>query len=518
MHRTVTARPPLDSRVRLAAGIFCSAFFLSVFLASCASNAPRKAQVDPTSAAIGAVSGNPPSDSLPAVAPPFPDVGDSSAGLPDSGSLPLAGAGAGKGEKAPVDSALPVAKPPVGGSRPDGIVQRTRPADLPNYVHVLLAKSAKPLSFYSLGDMYILAEGAPDPATGKPVSTPMATLKGRFIIRRSGTGYAVEQSRKAALTTASRKLRLVSVNKFNLVDLGGSVYRGGMHLIGGPNGEISAVNVLGVEDYLRGVLPYELGKVDRDALEALKAQAIVARTYAYKRMMRGGNPDFHLYSDVQDQVYKGVRGEYLLSDRAIWETRGMAVTHADTLAICYYYSTCGGQTASKHEVWGGESIPYLLSRPDVDETGDSYCAASRYSAWTQEWGASQLSGILRRNLRSAGVADYPSFSSLTGIDVTQRASCGRIQVLRLKTDRGPILVKGDKVRWALRPAATEAKILPSAWFDVEMSGGKIKAEGKAFGHGVGLCQFGALGRARANQNFREIIEAYYYGVSIVEFK
>lgn len=530
MHRTVIARRLLLPSALLLGGILFSSFF-----ASCAggrSGSSGKTPVDPTAGSMGAGGGGSPSDSFPTAAPPFPEVGEASAGLSDSGSLPLSGAGdsalgdssaqaGAPGTRTGLpgkDSANPVVKPPTSGSRPEGIVQRPRPKELPTHVHVLLSKTAKPLSFYSLGDMQVMGVGATDPATGKTEVTRYGTFKGRFTIRRSGSGFTLEQSRKAALAIPSRKLRLISVNKFNLVDLGGSVYRGGMHLIGAPNGEISAVNVLGVEDYLRGVLPYELGNVDRQALEALKAQAIVARTYAYKRMMRGGNPDFHLYSDVQDQVYKGVRGEYLLSDRAVWETRGMAVTHADTMAICYYFSTCSGQTASKHEVWGGEAIPYLLSRPDVDETGDPFCAASRYSSWTQEWSASQLSGILRRNLRSAGVADIPSFSSLSGIEVTQRASCGRIQVLRLKTDRGPILVKGDKVRWALRPAATEAKILPSAWFDVEMAGGKIKAEGKAFGHGVGLCQFGALGRARAKQNFREIIDAYYYGVSIVEFK
>jgi stage II sporulation protein D len=366
--------------------------------------------------------------------------------------------------------------------------------------------------------MQILIEGPAEAGSGKPGIVRLAVVKGRFVIRLSSSGFTVEQARKPAVTTAARKLRLVSVNPYNLVDVGSSVYRGSLHVIGDANGDISAVNVLSVEDYLRGVLPYELGNVDREALEALKAQAIVARTYAYKRMIRGGNPDFHLYSDVQDQVYKGVRGEYLLSDRAVWETRGMAVTHADTLALCYYFSTCGGQTASKDEVWGGDALPYLVSRPDVDETGDPYCMASRYSTWTQEWGSAQFAGILRRNLRSAGATDFPSFSTLKGIDVTERASCGRVRLIRFQTDRGPILVKGDKVRWAMRPAATESKILPSAFFEVTLEGGKVKAEGKGFGHGVGLCQVGAIARARAKQNYREIIEAYYQGVKIVEFK
>jgi stage II sporulation protein D len=70
----------------------------------------------------------------------------------------------------------------------------------------------------------------------------------------------------------------------------------------------------------------------------------------------------------------------------------------------------------------------------------------------------------------------------------------------------------------MRPAATPEKILPSAFFNVSLAGGKVTAQGKAFGHGVGLCQVGAIGRARANQNFVQIIQAYYQGVQIVEFK
>lgn len=458
-------------------------------------------------------SAHPPSaDSALASEPPFPDAIDTlDWSVPNSGHAPIeAGHTADQPPVAPI-------RPQV--SRPDGIPLRPRPKGLPDRIHVLLSRSTAPLALYSLGNMQILGEGISKTGGGKTVTvTRLATLKGRFNIRRADGGFAIEQSGHAPLITEARRLRLISVNPFNLVDVGKSVYRGSLHLIGGAKGEIMTVNVLSVEDYLRGVLPYELGTVDRDALEALKAQAIVARTYAYKRMMRPGAGDFHVYSDVQDQVYKGVRGEYLLSDRAVWETRGMAVTHADTLAICYYFSTCGGRTATKDEVWGGAAIPYLITRPDTDETGDNYCSASKYSAWTREWSPSQLAGIVRRNLRSAGVPDAPSFSAIKGIDVAQRAACGRIRLLTIKTDKGPVQVRGDKVRWALRPSATSDKILPSAFFDVKMAGGKITATGKAFGHGVGLCQVGAIGRARQKQGFKQIIDAYYTGVRIVEFR
>lgn len=463
---------------------------------------------------------------------PFPDVHDTvSWDLPladgDSARRARSDSGAKAGDSAHGWTSPPVSAPPVPQvlppvSRPEGVRQRPRPKDLPDKIRVLLSRGSKSLVCYSLGEMQILDEGiAQDAKTGSRSVTVsrFLNLRGRFVIKRSGSGgFEISQTGKALQSTPARRLRLISVNPYNLIDVGGTVYRGSLHVLGEAEGGITAINVLGVEDYLRGVLPYELGTVDREALEALKALAVVARTYAYKRMLHPGNPDFHVYSDVQDQVYKGVRGEYLLSDRAVWETRGIAVLYGDSLAQCYYFSTCGGRTASKHEAWSGDSIPYLVSRPDTDGMGDVFCRASKYSSWTEDWSLAQLTGILKRNLKSAGAAGYPPFSSVKDIDITSRAAGGRIRVLRITTDKGPILIKGDKVRWALRPSANEEKILPSAWFDIKVAGGRVTAQGRAFGHGVGLCQMGAIGRARANENYKEIIDAYYKGVQLIEFK
>ncbi len=404
---------------------------------------------------------------------------------------------------------------------PDGIRTQARPKDLADKIRVLLSREARALSVYSLGELQILSESVtlePNPALRSWTATKLVTVRGAMLIRRQNLGFELSQNGKTLATTSSNRLRLISVNRFNLIDLNGSVYRGGMHLLGQNDGSILTINVLGVEDYLRGVLPYELGTVDRGSLEALKALAVVARTYAYKRMLHPGNRDFHVFSDVQDQVYKGVKGEYLLSDRAVWETRSMAVLYRDSLAQCYYFSTCGGHTASKHEVWGGESVPYLLSQSDLDEKGQAYCRISKYSSWTEDWNPLQLAGILKRNLKSAGVNDIPTFSRIKSLEVISRASCGRIRVLKINTDGGPILIKGDKVRWALRPSANERKILPSASFDVRMVDGQVTAEGRGFGHGVGLCQMGAIARAKANQSFKQIIDAYFTNVQLVEYR
>ena len=337
---------------------------------------------------------------------------------------------------------------------PEGIRTQPHPKNLPDKIRVLLSRDSRTLSLYSLGELQVLSESPTlevNPASRTMSVSKLMTVRGAIMIRRQNQGFEVLQGGKTLATTAASRLRLISLNRFNLIDLNGSVYRGSMHILGQTDGGIVAINVLGVEDYLRGVLPYELGTVDRASLEALKALAVVARTYAYKRMIRPGNREFHVFCDVQDQVYKGVKSEYLLSDRAVWETRGIAVLYRDSLAQCYYSSTCGGRTSSKHEVWGGESISYLLSRPDMDEKGLAYCRASKYSAWTEEWTQGQLAGIVKRNIKSAGVTGAPDFSRIRSLEVKSRATCGRIRILEIATDEGPIEVKGDKVRWALRP-------------------------------------------------------------------
>jgi len=267
---------------------------------------------------------------------------------------------------------------------------------------------------------------------------------------------------------------------------------------------------VGIEDYLRGVLPKEMGNRGEEAFEALKAQAVVARTYALKRMLAASPSEFDVHASIQDQVYGGAGVEYALSDRAVNETRGLVLRHADTLALCYYHSTCGGMTASRHEVWGGPVIPYLLSLSDRDAHNLAWCQASAYSQWTQTWSAADLADIIRRNVNGS------DFRTLKNFRILNRFSCGRIQTLEVETDRGKMELRGDKIRFALKPGNGEGRVLESARFSLSIEGNQIIAKGSGFGHGIGMCQMGALGRAAAGQGFVEILSAYYPGTETVQ--
>ncbi len=416
------------------------------------------------------------------------------------------------------DSALPtqdsIPQPILeSSSATTGVLLKPRPQNFPTQVRVLLSQTEGLVSLYSLGEVDI------SNAKSNGSFVPLQRLRGKFAVRRNGEEMEIQQGTNKNSGPVPNRLLIKSTNPYNLIEVNGLVYRGDIILQPGSKGSSSlqVVNQLPIEDYLRGVLPYEMGNVNRDALESLKAMAVAARTYTYQRLSKSSTNPFDLYSDVQDQVYKGVKSEYLLSDRAIRETRNMVLLFQGNLTLCYYHSTCGGTTANLNDVWRGEKIPYLISLPDKDESGRPYCAPSGYSHWVESWDLSQLTSIIRKNLKSANAQKVPDFHRVEDLQIISYAACGRVRELRVETDKGSFSIWGDKVRWLLRPKGTD-KILPSAFFSIKVSGNKVTLEGKGFGHGIGLCQMGAMGRARAGQNYLQILQAYYSGTDIVEYR
>lgn len=342
--------------------------------------------------------------------------------------------------------------------------------------------------------------------------------EGAVRVERKDGRFSVTPAGRAALVGGDAvALRIAPLAAGTILEVNGKPYRGALEFHADGAGFI-CVNVLPMEEYLRGVVPLEMGRHDASRLEALKAQAVAARTYTVKRALARAGEVFDLYSSVQDQVYGGAGAEHAMSDRAIRETAGVLLLYGDSLAHTYYHSTCGGRTASRHEMWGGERIPYLISAPDTDDNGQAWCRASRYMDWTQTWSVETLSSIARRNMAEAGVRNAPPFREIKGFTVRDRAADGRINLLEMQTDRGAVTLRGDKTRWALKPAPGTGRILESARFDIEIRAGKVTARGSGFGHGIGLCQMGALARAAAGQSYARILGAYYPGTELARLK
>jgi stage II sporulation protein D len=326
----------------------------------------------------------------------------------------------------------------------------------------------------------------------------------------------VSDTRKGEVTLPCT---LGSTNELNLIRFNGKSYRGSVIMVSERRGVFSVVNYCDVEDYLRGVVPLEIGNCTQEEIEAVKAQAVAARTYTYKKIQENKNQYYDLFPDISDQVYGGVNAEKNICNQAIRDTRGLVVVYpasgqSDSLIFAYYHSTCGGRTANVEDVWDKSPFPYLRSVKDCDESGRPFCAGSGSFSWEESWPIQQLSGIAARFSREA-FPDKPITGPVTDIVIDDRFACGRTKTCRVKTTNGTVTYGGDKLRFVLRRNTAGYPVLRSSIIsEAHKNGGTFVVKGRGYGHGIGMCQFGAIGRARAGQTCEQIIKAYYTGVEI----
>jgi stage II sporulation protein D len=294
-------------------------------------------------------------------------------------------------------------------------------------------------------------------------------------------------------------------------------YRGEILVRVESSGALMVVNALRIEDYLRGVVPLEIGAGDQTPAEALKAQAIAARSFALFYLgRRAASHGCDLLATAEDQVYGGAGVETRAASRAVTETRGLVALYHGRAIRANYSSTCGGTTEAAARVWPGESFGYLQPVSDRDASGRPYCAESRMARWEESWDCDQFAAIVLRELpREVPEACGKELGRLIDIRVIQRTPSGRVACLEVETDAGRYRVYGDRARWLMRrPDGTP---LRSTFIDEPRrekgaNGCRIEVVGGGYGHGVGLCQYGALERARRGQTAGEILRHYYSGI------
>jgi stage II sporulation protein D len=318
-------------------------------------------------------------------------------------------------------------------------------------------------------------------------------------------------------------------------------YRGELMLLPTAGG-VTVVNIVELETYLRGVVPWEIGRHGPEVRAALEAQAVAARTYTVSHLGERESFGFDVWASVQDQVYRGAAGEDEVCNEAIRHTAGLVLRHADQEIEAYYCSTCGGHTSSVEEVWPRPARPYLRGHRDSEGGGAPFCSASPRFAWEVTWHWNELEELLARSLPDyisymgaehratwAGKlftpghrrADARQPGALRSLYIAVRTTSGRVARLDVTTDAGVYHVRGDRVRWVLLPPAGKPSILWSAWFDLEVtpaasdrSSSDVIARGHGSGHGVGMCQHGALGMARRGYTSSQILAHYYPGARL----
>ncbi len=331
----------------------------------------------------------------------------------------------------------------------------------------------------------------------------------------SGVGVTVQPPGRIG-STSSDMIAVIASDPSRMVAINGRTYRGIVEIVRDTAG-ITLVNRLPLESYLLGVVSAEMGRRNLAEFEALKAQAVVSRTYALRNLRRRAALGFDLHAGVADQVYAGTGAETPEGLEAVRSTRGMVLTYQGSPIDAFYYSTCGGQTADGVEAFRAASRPYLRSFPDVDETGAAFCRHSPRYRWREEWTGDALRSTLQRTLPAATGVPVDRVGEVRDVWVAQRTGSGRVARLAITLRSNQVMVDGPVVRQVLRPASGE--LLRSAAFTLTATGAgsgitRLVAEGRGAGHGVGLCQWGAVGRSRAGHDFQRILAAYYPGAAL----
>lgn len=317
---------------------------------------------------------------------------------------------------------------------------------------------------------------------------------------------------------ATHELWLHPLLRESRFHLGEHSYRGSVHLVRDA-GDLTLINELPLETYLRGVVPWEIGWRPPAEVGAVEAQAIAARTYACKRLGQYAEQGFDLLPDVKDQVYRGTTREDSLANRAIRATHGLVVSSRDTLIEAYYSSTCGGHTSRIEEVWDKPAAPYLVGGLDrMPGTTNALCTASRHFRWVEAWSGAFLDSTLQETLpRELAWPPDRTPGRLLDLRTIGRDASGRVRALEIVTTKGTWLVQGDRIRWVLRPRGRT--ILRSTLFELEIEKHdgdivRVVARGGGNGHGVGMCQMGALEMARRGASAVAILQHYYPGTLV----
>jgi stage II sporulation protein D len=279
------------------------------------------------------------------------------------------------------------------------------------------------------------------------------------------------------------KLQKVGSVEGNLL-LMGSRYSGDIDIWRGDGG-LYIVNELPLEEYVKDVVAAEVGQ-DWD-MEALKVQAVISRTYAVHQKMINTASIYQIASSVINQVYKGSSPDARIA-YAVSQTKGEIVTFEGKPIEAFYHSTCGGKTENPEEVFG-KSYPYLKSV-------ESPCNLSPYCKWEREIPREEI----ERALNIPGIRE---------ISIGSYTSTGRVKQLAIRTHSGTIAVNATDLRKALGWSR-----LPSTKFTLWSKGDLFLFKGSGYGHGVGLCQWGALQMAREGKTYRDILSFYYPGTTI----
>lgn len=366
--------------------------------------------------------------------------------------------------KATVDSA----PTPAPAKEPEKLALRLPSADTTPTIRVAILETTGSVELRGEGLILV---------TGKEKAIPMPG--GLAVARKGPGGVFVEGVGTLPNGTPIE-------NRLGPIQVGDKTFPGRLELH--RHGDsLLLVNELDLERYVQGVVAAEVP--GGFGMEAKKAQVVAARTYALMQRATAEGP-YHVAATVDDQVYRGAAGDGP-TRAAVATTHGEVLSQDGYLVSAYFSSTCGGRTEDPVHVW-----PDRLTR-GVRSVTCGFCDNAPFASWSHDLTPERLA----KALRDAG---HEGVGDVKGVRIRERSASERVSVLAVETNDATIELSGQDLR-----AAVGWSPLKSATFDVEVRGGSFHFEGSGFGHGVGMCQYGAQGMAKAGHGYREILGRYY---------
>lgn len=289
------------------------------------------------------------------------------------------------------------------------------------------------------------------------------------------------------------------------------------------------INVLDFEHYLAGVVPSEVPAYF--PAESLKAMAVVARTYGLSHLKR--HKEYDVCAEVHCQVYRGLANEAETTNAAIKATTGQQLEFNGKPADTTFHAACGGVGVDVWRTWPGNAqVPYLKGRLDssvtypgelsqesvvrqfLDKPPTSYCSESGRFRWKEQFTRTELREKLAKSLEATLGPKFHGLPDLVSVKVLSRTPQGRVETLEIRSSQEAYTVTGDAIRWLWSGGKIGTGGLQSTLFYIIEEKDTITIVGGGWGHGVGLCQQGASGRAKAGQSYAQIMAHYYPGTKL----
>lgn len=344
-----------------------------------------------------------------------------------------------------------------------------------------------------------LSEGQKDLIVGS--STPASIVNGQG--KSLGTLPALEgffaKPEPGAVTFFGKKAWQLSIKpaEGGFVYVKDRWYRGQVRLITTAEG-ITVVNELDLEDYLAGVVGKEMPRTWPQ--EALKAQAVAARSFALYRSSKQNNPLYNLVNTTKDQVYGGIDGEAESTRLAVKATAGQILTYQGNVVEALFHANSGGHTENSEQVFSG-IIPYLRGVRDFDQKAPNF-------QWSVNFSQAQLQERI------------PGLGNILSMTPQGTTTNGRVKLIQIVGEQGTKTMKGREFRQALKLKSTLFQVAPQSELVASQSPSVpnkpagFTIQGRGHGHGLGLSQWGALALAQKGSTYQQILQHYYQNTTI----